>query len=906
MPLVPGTTLGTYQVVSLIGVGGMGEVYRARDTRLLRDVAIKVLPDSLAASPERLARLEREAQLLASLNHPNIAHVYGLEGAGPIYIAMELVEGEDLSQRIAAGALPVDEALPIAKQIADALEAAHACGVVHRDLKPANVIVRRDGTIKVLDFGLAKVIERPGGPGRSGGSGRSEGSGGAGLPDPSKSPTLTSPVGQTAIGVILGTAAYMAPEQARGRAVDKRVDIWAFGCVLFEMLSGRRPFDGEDVAQTLAHVISAEPDWAALPSTTPPAIRRLLRRALTKDPRARLHDIADARIEVQDAIAEPFPADAGRAAPRTSPFTIAVPWALFVVAAAAAAWLALRPPQVQPVAAPVTRSLVTFPRVSMANARGGLLTLSPDGTRLVYSADPDGTSRLYLRRLAQMEPTVIAGTDGALQPCFSPDGTWVAFMAGGKLKKVNLSGGAPVVLADAPSPFGVSWGDDDTLVFAPQRDVLMRVASAGGEPQVVRRLSPGEGQGLLWPHVLPGAQAVLVSFVLSPQTSRVEAISLADGAVTTVVESGAAPTYSKTGHLVYAHPTSEEVMAVKFDAARLVQTGKPVRLLQGVTASLYGADIALSDTGVLAYLPDTITTNHSLVWVDRHGAATPILPDRRGYGSPRIAPNGRTVAVNMIEGVTSHDIWMVDVELGALSRFTTEGTLNSVMAWTPDGRRLAFSSIRGTVPNQNIYWANADGSGDVELLLKSDALDLPMSWTPDGKTLLFYRSTPTTGFDLLTLPIDGERKPQPFAATRFDEFAGAVSPDGRWVAYLSNQSGRYEVYVQAFSGDAARQQVSVGGGTEPAWGRDGREIFYRQGDRMMVVDVASGSPLSLSKPRVLFSGQFETSFAAPGSRTYDVHPDGQRFVMIRSEPLDGPLQFVVVANWFEELTRLAP
>ena len=903
MVLTPGSRLGTYHILSSLGVGGMGEVYRAHDTKLDRDVALKILPASMAGDHDRLMRFEREARTLAALNHPNIAAIYGLEeppGQPTLRaLVMEHIEGDDLSVRLAGGALPVVEALVVAQQIADALGAAHEAGIIHRDLKPSNIKVRDDGVVKVLDFGLAKAAEPRSGTG-----------------DGASSPTMTPPA-VTATGMILGTAAYMAPEQARGRTVDRRADVWAFGVVLFEMLSGRRMFAGSDTSEVIASVLRDTPDFALLPPSTPAEVRRLLQRCLQKDPSARLDsmrsagmDIADARAALADAAKRPYPLPSDGGLARSSgggrPWGRALPWALFAATAVAA--VATRSVPNTATAPPVvTRSLVDFPQSALSSGRlGNLLTLSSDGMRLVYLGNPEGRNRLYLRRLDQFDASAIPGTENGSQPFFSPDGQWVGLFAAGKLKKVSLAGGPAITVADALSPEGGAWGPDDTIVFAPDARGLMRVSAAGGEAQ---RLTERAGDSALrqaWPTILPDGKTALFTSVTSAVTAAIDAVSIDTGQVSRIVESGCCASYSMSGHLIYAHPTSGAVFAVPFDPARLAVTGKPVQVLEGAMVGLtVGSHYAVSKAGSLVYLANNAISARAFVWVDRTGRSTPVDLEQRTYGPMTMSPDGRRLTTHIYEGVNPKEIWTGDLQRGTLSRIASDGAINSSPIWTPDGRRITFSSTRDQ-PRQNLYWAAADGSGTAERLTTSDFSQVTQDWSPDGTTLVFYERRPATGIDLWALTLDAARTTRPLLATPADEHAARFSPDGRYLAYSSDRSGRLEVYAQPFPGPGEVRQLSTDGGTEPVWARHGRELFFRQGERMMVVDVSTAPTFSASRPRVLFVGRFEMGFLVPGARYYDVSADSQRFLMLRSEDLAAPRQLRLVVNWFEELKRLVP
>ncbi len=836
MALTLGTRLGCYEITASIGEGGMGQVFRARDTKLNRDVALKILPDAFASDPDRLARFTREAQTLASLNHSNIAHIHGLEESGEVRaIIMELVEGEVLSQRIAQGALPLDQALPIAKQIAEALEAAHEQGVVHRDLKPANIMVRSDGMVKVLDFGLAKAIDP------------SAASSAAAV----NAPTVTSPA-MTVRGVILGTAAYMAPEQARGMAVDKRADVWAFGVIVWEMLTGRHLFDGATVSDTLASVLKTEPQWNALRPDTPTSVRRLLRRCLEKDRRRRLADAADARLEIDDALS---------GAHGDVPLALAVSrrrgllvWASALMLAgltvgAIVAWAA-RP---APVARETTRSLVSVApteqpvgvnpleqRLGEPRPTRTSLSLSPDGKTLVFGAIWGGVQQLYARAMNQLGATPIAGTSGAQNPFFSPDGQWVGFWSAGKLQKVPLAGGPAVQLCDAAAIFGASWGSDDTIVFATARNGgLWRVSAAGGTPQALTTPQEGEYSHRL-PHVLPGGRAVI--FTMSKGARRwdntqVVVRSLTTGQQSVLIEGGADGRYVPTGHLVYVRLGT--LMAAPFDLDRLAVTGGAIGVVDNVMQAAnpnlsdlentLAGQFTVSETGALVYVTGGVLpgAERVLAWVDRKGRVQTLEAPPRSYSTPRLSSDGRYISVTEQD---TRVVWRYDIARGALNPITVEGQ-SAFSLFAPDGKRVVFRS--GLAGGEgNLYWKAADGTGGAERLATSTRSQTPGSWSPDGTTLAYVEEGPSSGvfqFDIWGLSI-ADRKTRPIVQTASNEMSPEFSPDGNWLAYVSNESGRNEVYAQPYPGPGERHLISNNGGEQPAWGADGRELFYVQPD----------------------------------------------------------------------------
>ena len=886
-----GQTIAHYTITEKIGQGGMGEVYRATDTKLKRDVALKVLPESFTQDPQRLARFTREAQVLASLNHPNIGAIHGLEEEdGVRALVLELIEGEDLSERIAKGPIPLEESLQIAIQIAEALEAAHEKGIIHRDLKPANVKITPEGQVKVLDFGLAKLTQVP--------DPRLQAS------DLSQSPTLTMPAA-TRMGVILGTAGYMSPEQAKGKPVDKRADIWAFGCVLYEMLTGRRTFAGDDVSDTLAAVLKSEPEWSSLPADTPAPIRRLLRRSLDKELKGRLPDIGVARLEIDEVFAPPaVDVDAHQAEQplHARRWQRLVPWALtvlFTVVAGVAVWTGRQ----LPASPSPARLVVALPSEQelLLGAEGAVnpIALSPDGQLLVYTAAQRGsrTARLFLRPIDQFIVQPIEGTEGAQAPFFSPDGKWIGFFTKETLQRVSVSGGLPVKICDTSVLFpSASWGSDDTIIFSHSTFGLYKVSASGGTPEPLT--SPDAAKGDIRhfaPQILPGGRDVLFT-IASNKEPLTAILSLASNEWRTVLENADGARYVEAGYLVYAQ--SGAVLAVQFDLARLDTRGSPFPTLERVShfAGLGQAHFAVSDTGTLAYPPaDAGATKTTLVWVDRQGGATPIANDPARYVSPRISPDGRQIVVY----VTPH-IWIYDVERGTGRRLTTDG-YNLSPVWNPDGDRITFSAVRADpAAFFDLHSVPADRLTGPELLLAREGRQFPFSWTPDGKVLSFFEVT-AVGADIGIL--EGG-KASSLLAGPYREHSPMFSPDGRWLAYVSDESGEEEVYVTRYPGPAGSQLVSVNGGREPVWSRDGRELFYRRGDLLMVVPVESTDSVLITRPpQELFKGPY--SLGDAGGIRYDVAPDGQRFVMLQL-PEAASSQINVDLHWFEELKRLMP
>ena len=887
MALATGTKLGSYEVVGQIGAGGMGEVYQAHDTKLGRDVAIKVLPEAFAHDHERLSRFQREAKMLAALNHTNIATIHGLEQSGDTsYLVMELVSGETLAERIKReGAVPVEEALAIAKQIAEALEAAHEKSIIHRDLKPANVKVTPEGKVKVLDFGLAKAFE-----------------GDATGEDIGNSPTLSMPA--TMQGVILGTAAYMSPEQARGKAVDKRTDLWAFGCVLYELLTGKAAFRGEDTTDILAAVVRAEPDMQALPAVTPVKIRDLLRRCLQKDKILRMQAAGDVRIEIHEALSmsgvtEPTADDSARQLRGWRLPALIGLEALVVAAVAIAATWYLKPEARKP----VTRTVINLPPGDqLAALDSTAIAISPDGTQLAYVATHNGTRQIYLRALDSLELKPLSGTEGVdtNNPFYSPDGQWLGFAADGKLKKIPVGGGAAVTLCSAPALRGATWNNDGTIIFAPMTvSFLRQVSDAGGVPKGLTQINRGDAAHG-WPELLPGNRVML--FAVGTVTDRIVAQSVSSGERRDIVPGGTAPHYAATGHLIYAQ--GGNLMAAPFDARRLQLTGAPVPVLEGVNRAPLGGGVqyALSSNGTLVYVPgeNRVGVGERLIWVNRNGTEQALAAPPHFYVYPRISPDGRRAAVGVAEGDTQ--LWLYDFARETLSRFTFEGAQNYNAAWAPDGKRIAFFSDKeGPL---NIFWQPADGSGGMERLTTNEYSQVPRSFSPDGQLLSYVEVNPTTGYDIWVLRVS-DHKTEPLLRTPFNESVPAFSPDGHWLAYVSDESDRMEIYVRPYPGPGGKYQISTDGGTEPVWNPNGKELFYRQGNKMMAVDITVHPTFSSSKPKMLFQGPYVPTRAT--FPYYDVSPDGQRFLMIKlSEQTSTPTQIVVVQNWFEELKRRVP
>ena len=899
-----GRTLGHYRIVDKIGEGGMGVVYRAHDERLDRNVAIKVLPEVVAEDVQRLARFEREAKLLASLNHTNIATLHGLEEhEGQRYLVMELVEGENLAGVLARGAIPVDDALPIALQITEGLEAAHEHGIIHRDLKPANVMVSPEGKVKVLDFGLAKAWHHD----------ESDA-------DLTHSPTLTGQM--TAAGVLLGTAAYMSPEQARGKTADKRADIWAFGVVLFEMLTGARLFDGETTSDVLAAVLRAEPDWSELQAETPRPVVRLLHRCLDRDPRERLHDIADARLEIEEAITRPDWTSTDQAEPAelTIGKVLRAAWPMLLAAVAVTALLVsgatwkLSKIRLEAVSPPVRVALNLPSGVTIHAGDQTALAISPDDRWLVFEAKEGDTSRLFKRSLEQFDASPIPGTEDGFHPFFSPDGHWVGFFAGGKLKKVPLAGGPPQILADAPDPWGATWGPDETIVFNREGEGLWRVPATGGEPEQLAAPQFELGDWYLdSPEFLPDGEAVLFTNVrgVTADNARIEVLDLESRARKTLIENASCGWYVPTGHLIFGRGSGIEV--APFDVERREVTGPSVPVPEPI---LYESEdgvphLAFSAGGTLAFIPGGDAPRRWLVSVDLAGRERPLIDTRRGFMYPKFSPDGERLAVTISEPGDTN-IWVLDLTTGAQTKLTQEGT-NVYPFWTPDGERVTYLSYRGG-NESSIDWERADGHEESEQLLSPEEKGEyigPGSWSPDGEMLVYRRHLPSesdTKGGIWIAARDGDREPRPFVATGLGGYGPAISPDGLWLAYVSLESGRPEIYVQPFPDGGERHQISTDGGRYAVWSPDGGSIYYRneEEDQTLVVPVTTNPEFRAGAAQVLLEGQYAigTYVWYPN---FDIAPDGKSFVMIKEDESWGrTTEIRVVLNWFEELNRLAP
>jgi serine/threonine-protein kinase len=907
--LSAGHRIGPYEVVAPLGAGAMGEVYRAYDTKLNREVALKVLPELFARDPDRLARFGREAHLLATLNHPNIAAIYGLEEsndspgsgqAGALTLVLELVDGPTLADRIAHGPLSVNEALMIARQIAEALEAAHEKGIIHRDLKPANIKIREDGTVKVLDFGLAKVWD------------------GAPQTDLSGSPRLTA----TDIGGrnLLGTPAYMSPEQARGKSLDRGTDIWSFGCVLYEMLTGRAPFARDTISDTLAAILDREPDRTMLPADTPLPIRRLLRRCLQKDRKGRLDSAAGARLEIDDAIA--FPTGETLAATpsrRVTPVAIAV---LAGVAMIAGLVVWALSPLMRP--APVVgvlpaRFAIVLPPEPPLNVSGPDrdLAFSPDGRSLVYRAGGSQTngSPFMMRAIDQLDARPVAGVRRGYAPFFSPDSRWIAFFEDGVLKKVSIDGGPVITLCQVGGlPLGASWGDDNTITFATSipSTGLWRVSADGGEPTILMTPDPAEHEAhYAFPSALPRGRGVLFTVAIATparaDSSEVAVLDVKTRQRKILIRGGADAQYVESGHLIFA--TAGTLRAVRFDPVRLEVLSDPVTVVEHVHMKPTGAaNYAVSRPGTLVYVPGELggqTALRSLVWVDRKGHEERINAPPRTYGPARVSPDGTRLAISILDHGNTQ-IWIWDLARETLRPLTFTPGTNGLPIWTPDGRRIVFMSDRTGV--LNLYSQAADGAGSVDRLTTSANPQWPTSITSDGTRVFGFYNEPKRAAGVILVSLKSPAA-GPVVQNLFDGVFAEISPDGRYLAYESDESGPYEVYVRPFPQvDRGRWQISTGGGTRVSWGRSGRELFYLDASNGLtsVLVSTSGPTFSAGIPAKMF----DTKYAEPNpARHYDVSADGQRFLMIKDSLGDQnatPASMVVVEHWFEELKQRVP
>jgi eukaryotic-like serine/threonine-protein kinase len=880
MSLAAGTRLGSYEVVAPIGAGGMGEVYRARDTKLGRDVALKVLPTAFAADAERMSRFEREARLLAALNHPYIAAIYGLEeSSGTPALVMELVEGPTLADRIAAGPIPLDESLPIAKQIAEALEYAHERGVIHRDLKPANIKVKADDTVKVLDFGLAKALtEDPA------------------TVDMSNSPTLS--MGATMQGVILGTAAYMSPEQAKAKPADRRADIWAFGVVLCEMLTGKHLYSGETAAETLAAVIMKEPPIGDLPPNVPPAIRNLVRRCLARDARRRLQHIGEARIIIEDVLSgaapdAPAETSAARGLPQWYFAALAAACGVLLVALAALTFVHFR-------GTPPPSRVVRFQIPLPGKTAGPIFQISPDGRYLAFTASEAGRRHLWIRPIDSLTAQAVTGAEDATYVFWSPDSASLAFFVPGKLKKVAVTGGPTQTICDARDGRGGSWSGDGVIVFSPGLgSPIERVSAAGGVPTAVTKIAtPGEDHR--YPVFLPDNKHFLyvVSFG-KPETSGIHVGSLDGAPPVRILADDSSASYvapaasGGSGLLLFRREST--LMGAPFDPRRLVVTGDvfPVMEEVGTSGNTSHAAFSVSSNGVLVYGAGRLQVRgDEMVWKDRTGKLLGNVGPQDQIFSQALSPDGKTVLFTIFNNAgDASDLWALDVARGVPTRSTFRPGTSTSGIWSPDGNTIAFES-----DNRAIYTKPANGAGKEELI--GEGVNIrPLDWSRDGKFIVYEATGETTGSDLWLLPLEGDHKAIPYLQTPFNEGEAQFSPDGHWMAYASNESGQPQVYVQAIPASGAKWQVSAAGGVQPRWRRDGKELFYISADqKLMAVPVETGPGFEAGAPQPLF--EIDPLFPALlGLFAYQPAADGQRFLVLEAVGGTTTLPINVVLNW---------
>jgi serine/threonine protein kinase/Tol biopolymer transport system component len=895
MSLAAGTRLGPYEILAPLGAGGMGEVYRARDAKLNRDVAIKVLPVAFASDAERLARFRREAQMLASLNHPHIAAIYGLEEAGGIEaLVLELVPGETLAERLAKGPIPVEEALEIARQIADALEAAHEKAIVHRDLKPANVKLTPEGKIKVLDFGLAKAL-----------------SGDSSSPDVSTSPTLT---GMTQAGVVIGTAAYMSPEQARGKAADKRADIWAFGAVVWEMLTGRRLFEGETVSDVLAAVLRQDLDFAALPEGTPDGIVRLLHRSLERDPKNRLHDIADARLEIEESLHAPARRVESKmtAPPSRSPVLQWIPWLVAAAALLAVIAVVRRKPAVTE---DLVRLSVDLPENMSLDANVGdqaqILAISPDGRRIAFQVKGGAEHRIFVRDLSRENAEPVAGTEDGSSPFFSPDGEWLGFLAGDKLKKTLLRGGTPVTLAPASRGRGAAWGSGDTIVFTPSVNAgLVRISASGGEPRPLTVLDPATRERThRWPEIVPEGNWALFTIGTEEKPgdyddSRIDAVSLTTGKRHVVYRGASFARYAAPGRLLLAR--RGDILAAPFDPVTAEVRGPAVPAVQGVSGdSRSGVSyFGVARTGALVYVAGLSTQGlNEIAWIDRTGRQEPTGIPPGSYAQIALSPDGQKLAYAVGPGGGARsDIWIADLAQRAQFQLTSTGQAASP-CWTPDGASVAFSTPAGDV----ILRQRVDGKGAAEVLWQSP-LKVPItmdSFLPDGSAVLATLSGLPTRNDVFLISLTGDRAARALIGTPDAEQRGMISPDGRWLAYTGEYEGRSHVYVQPYPGLAGRFQISRTGGAAPRWSRDGKELFFTWNDEVFAVPIRLSPTFTPGEPRPVF--KIERPPRSEWGDIYDISPDGKRFIfLVHQRETNRSTRLNVVLNFTKHLAGAAP
>jgi serine/threonine protein kinase len=875
-----GTQLGSYEITSLLGKGGMGEVYRARDRKLKREVAIKILPEEFSRNAERVSRFQREAEVLASLNHPNIATIYDLQEANETrFLVLELIEGDTLAEHIQREPIPVEEALNIAKHICDALEAAHEKGVVHRDLKPANVKITPDGKVKVLDFGLAKALEVT--PARA---------------TLSNSPTLVNTLAGSNAGVIIGTAAYMSPEQARGFAADQRSDVFSFGCMLYEMLTGRQAFQGDTVSDILAAVLAREPDFALLPANLNPKVPELLRRSLEKNPKRRWYAVGDLRFEIEAALTAPsVSAAANRDVATTHKRR---EWAIGAVAALAIVAFAVllvrdlnrsEPPEVH-------LQVVTPPTADATS-----IAVSPDGRKLVFVGSNQRRTQLFLRALDSVNAQALPGTEGATYPFWSPNSRSIGFFADSRLKRIAVPSGPVQVLTNPAFGGGGTWNQDDVILFnrGPFSGIF-RVAAAGGPVVDVTHLDSSRAIRHLFPYFLPdGRHFLFYAQGGGPEAQGVYWGDLESKDRVRLFDSDSAAVYSPSGYLLFIRQST--LFAQRFDAARRQLLGDPFSVAEQAALDTNVSIGAISaGTGVLAYRTGSFSSNRQLMWFDRSGKplgdAAP--PDGFSPLNPELSPDGSRVALDRVVS-GNHDVWVLELARNIATRFTFDPAADLGPVWSPDGARIVFSSVRKGV--LNLYLKSSSGAGSENLLLESPQPTLANDWSRDGRFIIYRTLDPKNIGDLWVLPLSGDRKPYPFVTTPFNEAYAQFSPDVRWVAYYSDESGHYQIYVQRFPGPGYKWQVSNAGGTQPRWNRNGKELFYLAADgKLMSVSVETTTDSQTFKagpPVELFATHIVEVTPSAQRQQYAVSPDGQRFLMNVPTESASVSPITVVLNW---------
>jgi serine/threonine-protein kinase len=876
--VVEGSTLGPYTILGRIGAGGMGEVYRAHDSRLGRDVAIKTLPSGLVADAERLKRFELEARTASQLSHPNILSIHDIGTAdGQPYIVSELLEGENLRERLSRGPLPSHKVVEFGGAIASALAAAHARGIVHRDLKPENLFLTRDGRIKILDFGIAKLTQ----------------------PDPEKPSGAGTVTILTDVGVAIGTLGYMAPEQMQGQPVDHRADIFALGAILHEMVGGTPAFRHDSRIATVNAVLESDPP--PLPETLAPAMRRIIGRCLEKDPDERFQSARDLAFALNALSDTSSPATT--ASIRRVSGTTRIDWriaalAVLVAAAVGGGLVWSRRPTSSPSRA--TKHFLFQPRVPISS---GIIALSPDGRRLAFVGDVAPAMRqLFVKAFNEIDAKPVAGSEGAVAPFFSPDGEWVGFVAGGKLKKVLARGGTVVTLCDAPEFLGGSWGDNGQILISRRTRGLTRVSAEGGTPEPVT--TPDHARGEIdhhAPHWLPGSKAFLLTLHAGPEIFRVAVRSPVTGDQRTLIEDGFDAHYLDSGHIVYGRANT--LLAAPFDLERLTITGPSVPVVENAfTVNDSGvAGFSVASDGTLIYLPAVPIGGRTLTWVDRAGKPEALPSPAQGYDFPALSPDGRRVAVQSSEGPRDH-IFVYELGTDLLRRVTLEGS-ESRPLWSPDGKRLTYAARRNE--ERHIFWQPIDGSAAPESLVASRNDVWPGAWTPDGSALVFVESPPTEISDIKLLRRGSDTsRIEPLVEGPTEDRWPALSPNGRWILFSSMDPGIYQVYVRPFAGGAPIQ-ISTDGGSQPRWARDGRELFYRVRGRMMRVALQTDPELIVGKPEQLFADVYHAS--PDGPPNYDVSPDGKRFLMVTrggEEQLPSPIH--IVLDWYEELRRRVP